>query len=249
MEERIEKENFTNHELSGFGYAEIAEYLKTHEQDEELCEQCVTYDGRLLKYIHHQTLDLCTKAVITTPIAIRYVEEQYIPLVISTAIYYSNEPLRYVRYQSDRMCLDCVKKNGLALKYVENQSVDICKTAVKQNGLALQYVKYCREDIDVLAVRQNGDALQYVKLQNGRVCVEAMKQTPHAILYVRTITPSVVFTAGKILFKFLGKKFSNGIEKIKTVYGEVKGSFSDRHLYHDEDMDIFKKDNHTDIAA
>jgi hypothetical protein len=46
----------------------------------------------------------------------------------------------YIR-QTEQMCLEAVKQNGLALQYVKEQTQEICLTAVGQNGYALSYVK------------------------------------------------------------------------------------------------------------
>lgn len=42
-----------------------------------------------------------------------------------------------MKTQQEIKDLDMVKKNGLKLKHVENQTEEICLEAVKQNGLAL----------------------------------------------------------------------------------------------------------------
>ena len=48
-----------------------------------------------------------------------------------------------------------VQHNGLALKYVKNQTDDICIAAVQQNSDALKYVKNQTEEICIAAVQQN----------------------------------------------------------------------------------------------
>ena len=74
--------------------------------------------------------------------------------------------LRYVKNQTEKICLAAVKKNGWALKFVKNQTEKICLAAVKQDGWALQYVKNQTEKICLAAVKQNGIALVYVKDKN-----------------------------------------------------------------------------------
>ena len=49
--------------------------------------------------------------------------------------------------QTDEICLEAVKKNGLLLKYVENKTDEICLEAVKKNGLALWYVRDKTEEM------------------------------------------------------------------------------------------------------
>ena len=54
------------------------------------------------------------------------------------------------------------KQNGFALKFVKEQTQEICLEAVKQYGLALQYVKEQTFEMCLEAVKQNGNALKYV---------------------------------------------------------------------------------------
>ena len=58
--------------------------------------------------------------------------------------------------------LEAVKENGYALRYIKNQTEEICLEAVKEEGYALQYVKNQTEEICLEAVKQNGYALKYV---------------------------------------------------------------------------------------
>jgi len=66
---------------------------------------------------------------------------------------------------SGEEALEAVKENGNALRYVKEQTEAICLEAVKQDGDALQYVKEQTEAICLEAVKKNGYALRYVKEQ------------------------------------------------------------------------------------
>lgn len=59
--------------------------------------------------------------------------------------------LRYVRDQTEEICLLAVKQDGHALYHVRNQTKEICLEAVKQNGYALMYVENKTYDIRVAA--------------------------------------------------------------------------------------------------
>jgi hypothetical protein len=58
--------------------------------------------------------------------------------------------------------LKAVERNGDALRYVKEQTEAVCLKAVERNGYALQYVKEQTEAVCLKAVERNGDALQYV---------------------------------------------------------------------------------------
>jgi len=80
--------------------------------------------------------------------------------------------------------LKAVKQDGYALRYVKNQTENICLEAVKENGDALKYVKNQTENICLEAVKQDGYALRYVKNQTENICLEAVKQDGYALRYV-----------------------------------------------------------------
>ena len=48
--------------------------------------------------------------------------------------------LRYVKEQTEPICLKAVERNGYALRYVKEQTEPICLKAVESDGYALQYV-------------------------------------------------------------------------------------------------------------
>ena len=62
--------------------------------------------------------------------------------------------------------IEAVKQNGLALKYVKKQTNELCLEAVKQNGCALQYVKIQTSEICLEAVKQNINSLKYINIKH-----------------------------------------------------------------------------------
>jgi len=43
--------------------------------------------------------------------------------------------------QTQELCIEALKQDGMTLKYVKNQTPEICMAAVKQDGYALKYIK------------------------------------------------------------------------------------------------------------
>lgn len=58
-----------------------------------------------------------------------------------------------------------VKMNGFALRYVKEQTEELCLAAVKQNGSVLEFVKSQTKKICIAAVEQNSDAIDYVNMK------------------------------------------------------------------------------------
>lgn len=96
------------------------------------------------------------------------------------------EALKNVTNQTEEMCLNAVKKNGMALQYVKTQNHQICEAAVSENANALQYVKTQTNDLCLLAVKQNGLTLRYVSNQSNEICNEAINQNRFALKFVKS---------------------------------------------------------------
>ena len=75
--------------------------------------------------------------------------------------------LKFIKDQTDRLCVLAVRQYARALKYVKKnlQSKEICELAVQQDGLLLKYVIDPTERICELAVLNNLDAIEYVQNQ------------------------------------------------------------------------------------
>lgn len=91
--------------------------------------------------------------------------------------------------------LICV--NGDMLKYLKEQTEEICLRAVQQNGNALEYVKKQTEEICMEAVKQNGVALRYVEEQTFEICFAAVSQTKNALEYSKFLHPEITLEAVK----------------------------------------------------
>ena len=57
--------------------------------------------------------------------------------------------------QTEKICLEAVKQNGMALEYVKDQTFEICLTAIQREPFALRYVKDQTFTICHEAVEQN----------------------------------------------------------------------------------------------
>lgn len=94
-----------------------------------------------LKYIKHQTPEICKVALKNDGLT-----------------------LKYVKNKTYDMCIIALKENGLALEFVNEseQTNNICMIAVKQNGLALKFVKKQNTKICIEAIRKNINAISYI---------------------------------------------------------------------------------------
>ena len=90
--------------------------------------------------------------------------------------------------------LEMVKKDGYALKFVKNQTEEICLAAVKQNCSALEYVKNQTEEMCLVAVNRYSLAFMYVKKQTEQVCLAAVKQIPNGRLMCYIIDDKIFFS-------------------------------------------------------
>lgn len=84
---------------------------------------------------------------------------------------------------------EAVRENGHALKYVKHQTEEMCLTAVAKHGLALKYVNKQKPSICLAAVTQNGMALAYARVQTPAICIAAVKQNKAALPMVNYMQP------------------------------------------------------------
>jgi hypothetical protein len=96
----------------------------------------------------------------------------------------SPELLQFIEEQTEEMCLEAVKQEGLSLQYVKEQTPKICIAAVKQDGHSLKFVKNQTDTICLSAVKQDGHSIYYVKNKTEEICLEAVKQNGRALRYL-----------------------------------------------------------------
>jgi hypothetical protein len=126
-----------------------------------------------------------------------------------SAIKQSEYVLKYIKNQTDEICLEAVKQNGYALRHVSKQTNEICLAAVNQEGDTLSAVENQTDEICLAAVRQNGFAIQYVKNQTNELCLEAVKENGCALEYVNNQTAEICLEAvkeNKIALKYVNIK-------------------------------------------
>lgn len=78
----------------------------------------------------------------------------------------NGESLRYVKNQTNEICLAVCKQNGESLRYVENQTNEICLAACKQTIFSLMYGKNEKTQdskIRLKIARQYNKVLLFVK--------------------------------------------------------------------------------------
>ncbi|NJK16351.1 DUF4116 domain-containing protein, partial [Clostridioides difficile] len=72
-----------------------------------------------------------------------------------------------------------------ALKYVKEQTEEVCLKAVKQDYRMLKYVNKQTEEVCLEAVRQNYRALYYINDKTDNVLIEAIKHaSTHDVMEV-----------------------------------------------------------------
>ena len=119
--------------------------------------------------------------------------------------------LKYVRNQTQEMCMIAIKNDFNAFEYVIDITPEICKftieiypeglyriikksiklteelylIAIKKDPMNLQFIKEQTPEMCILAVKKNGLALRYVFKQTKEICTTALKQNFLAGRYIR----------------------------------------------------------------
>lgn len=79
---------------------------------------------------------------------------------------------------SDDFWLNILRHDSRALKYIKNQTEEMCILAVKQNGLMLEYVRNQTNKICGFAYHQNNDAFRFVKSVSIDIFLQYMGMIP-----------------------------------------------------------------------
>ena len=199
------------------------------------------------KTLLHLTMSDCEIGKIMEEINIeKHSEEFFIDIV---KIY--NFVIKFIKEedQTEKICLEAVKKFGDLVDYVKNQTEEICIEAVKA-GDALQYVKEQTEKICLEAVRCNGWDLQYVKEQTDEICLEAVKNNGLVLEYVKNQTEEICIEAikgGIELYKIKEKtermyiEIYNNIMKNNYTVIEEQIDFDELIYYNRIDEDGIKE--------
>ena len=127
--------------------------------------------------------------------------------------------LAYIEDQSEEMCLEAVKINGLslyyakvktpaiyaaaikenphALNFIEDQTEDLCRLAIQEDGLSIQFVDKKTPSLCLTAVQQNGSALSHIpkELWTDELCMEAITQDPTILQLIDNQTEAMCIVA------------------------------------------------------
>ncbi len=154
--------------------------------------------------------------MIDNPLDLKYVEYQTEKICL-TAVTLYGFMLKYVKNQTQEICKAAVKNNGSSLQYVKDQTEELCLMSVCNRGLNLQYVKDQTEEICLAAVKNHGSALQYVKDQTEEICLEAVRQNATALQYVKHQTEEMCLEAVK-----QNKFYINHVKKENMTVNVIK---------------------------
>ena len=159
-------------------------------------EQIIRINPAFIRIIPNPSIELYKLAFAASANELRYIKNQTDEMCLE-AVKINLFALNCVKKQTDEICLEAVKHDGLALQYVKDQTDEICLEAVKRNYAAIDYVKKQTDEICLEAVKQHGLVLYLVKNQTNEICLEAVKQNGMALRYVKNQTTEICLEAVK----------------------------------------------------
>jgi hypothetical protein len=189
-------------------------YVK--EQTDDICIKAVKHDGLSLQYVKDQNMvkhlyyDIVKKTVEYnlslkknywnwwTPSIVQYINDAE---VCENLVKEFPMALMWIKddMQTHKMCIEVMKKYGMALRFVANQTLEICLEAVKNDGMALQYVNIedpiYMVDICIEAIKQNPSAIIFVKNKSAKIYIELVKKNYKHIEFIEEQTPEICIEA------------------------------------------------------
>jgi hypothetical protein len=135
-------------------------------QTKELWKLALKSDSSTLIFLeknYKHYWELCYFVVEIDPMTIFLIDNYFnYPDIVLLAIKRDLKILERIK-QTNEICIEVVKYNGLALKYIEKKTEELSLYAVNQNGLALEYIDHQTERICDDAVRNNVFAFKFVQ--------------------------------------------------------------------------------------
>lgn len=155
-------------------------HVPEEKQTYAMCLASVKANWHQLEFVRttHQTEELCLAAIKQS----------------------KGAAIKYVHKQTQKICLEAVRQNGLALRYVAKPNPEICLAAVREDGYAIAYITDRTPEICLAAVNRHGMALEYIpkKEQTLAMAIAALKKAPASRIFLadRFRTPEVYKAAG-----------------------------------------------------
>jgi len=106
--------------------------------------ELVKNDGMALKFIEHQTDEMCVLAITNNTYSLEFVKNQTEAMCLF-AVSINGSVLPLVRKQTDKICMEAVRMDSVSLKHVKNQTYEICECACRYEPSYRVYIR----DIDM----------------------------------------------------------------------------------------------------
>ncbi len=135
------------------------------EQTEEMCEIAVANYGLALEWCKFQTQKIVDLAVRENPYAVKYAREEFLNDEFKLALLAKNPKLiNSFKHPTEEMYIFCLKQTGLLLRYMKFQTLKMCLVACATDGRALQFVhpSYQIDEVVRVAIAQNPLVEQYL---------------------------------------------------------------------------------------
>ena len=93
--------------------------------------------------------------------------------------------------QTSEMCLEAVRRNGMALRYVIDKTPLVCLVAVRENGKAIAYVPHHLQTVEMAreALRSYPPAYNYITIEHDDVREAAIHADPFNLALIRPMEP------------------------------------------------------------
>ena len=124
----------------------------------EICLKTIQLDGKNLRSVPELTDDLILKAIETTPMALKYVPEEYMTAnLIEKATRKSGRVLKFIpkKFQTKEILEKAIRKSPFSIELVENPSEELCLIAVEKNTEAIEKIKNPSEKVILKAIEKD----------------------------------------------------------------------------------------------
>lgn len=159
-------------------------YVVKRHKTPEVCLAAVRHNGDALKFVDPEDM---TDDIVTAAISRRADSIQYVPAnkqtikIINAAILKDPNNLRFIRDQSEDICMKAIKYNPRAFSHVKIQTPKLCVELIKMKPQVFSTVREHGRVFSLGLIKYNRSYFEKLNLQTEEVCIEAIK------LYGKTI--------------------------------------------------------------
>jgi len=138
-----------------------------------------------LSFIKKKTPEICKKFLDIDPNGLRFITHEQTEEMCMEVVKRDGLCLRFVIKKTFALNLAAVKQDGRAIQYVRRQIPILCEEAIKSSRYAIKYIDRPSVELCMKSIEYNYTSLANIEKQTDELCWFALLIDPKAIAFVK----------------------------------------------------------------